>query len=267
MTQAPVQKPPSRAAPVRYSAPALEKGLDIIELLSIGGEFLTLGGIAERLGRSRGEIFRMVSVLEARGYIARSGPDDAFTVTNRLFELGMRYPPVRTLVEAALPVMADLAGAIGQSCHLVVASREHNVVIARCESPGDESFALSLGYRRNLAESTSGRVLLAFQNAEQRKAMLHQVRRHPPNGYDEAALLAELEPIRARGYEISGSRTIVGITDIGAPICDAMGVAVACLTVPFINRVDRRNDLPAATEGVVAAAQRISACLLGHAEP
>lgn len=249
----------SRAS--RYSAPALEKGLDIIELLSGTRAALSLGQIAERLGRSKSEIFRMVNVLESRGYIARGENGDNFAVTNKLFELGMRHPPTRMLVEAALPVMAELARSLGQSCHLAVASREHNVVIARAECPGEESFAVSLGYRRNLADSTSGRVLLAFQSPAQREVMLGAVRRHRPARYDEARLLVELERIRARGYELAGSRSIVGITDVGAPVLDSLGAAVACLTVPFINRVDRPNDLPGAADAVLEAVRRISDAL------
>lgn len=241
----------------RYTAPALEKGLDILELLSGRREALTLGQIGEALGRSRGEIFRMVAVLERRGFIAR-GAEDRFAVTNRLFELGMRHPVVRGLLDAARPEMAALAAAIGQSCHLAVVSRGHNVVIDRVEGGGDESFAVALGYRRSLADSTSGRVLLAFQTAPRREAMLAPVRADPPRGYDEPALAEALGRIRARGYELAPSRSIVGITDVGAPVLDAAGAALAALTVPFVNRAEGGNDLPGATEAVVAAARRIS---------
>lgn len=244
----------------RYTAPALEKGLDILELLSGRREALTLGQIAEALGRSRGEIFRMVAVLERRGFIAR-GAEDGYALTNHLFDLGMRHPAVRGLVGAARPEMAALAAAIGQSCHLAVVSRGHNVVIDRAEGGGDESFAVALGYRRSLADSTSGRVLLAFQAPARREALLAPVRAEPPRGYDEPALLEALARIHARGYELAPSRSVVGITDIGAPVRDASGAALAALTVPFVNRADGDNDLPGATEAVVAAARRISEAL------
>ena len=60
----------------KYSAPALEKGLDILELLSLcSGGGLSQSEIAEGLGRSKNEIFRMMVVLEERGYIKRSDGD------------------------------------------------------------------------------------------------------------------------------------------------------------------------------------------------
>ena len=54
-----------------YSAPALEKGLDILECLATSEEPLTTRALAEQLGRSKNEIFRMVHVLLRRGYLTR----------------------------------------------------------------------------------------------------------------------------------------------------------------------------------------------------
>ena len=54
-----------------YTAPALSKGLDILELMTSETEGLSLGQVAEKLSRSKGEIFRMLTILEDRNYIYR----------------------------------------------------------------------------------------------------------------------------------------------------------------------------------------------------
>jgi uncharacterized membrane protein len=61
--------------PRKYTAPALEKGLDILELLSRAETGLSQSEIARDLGRSVSEIFRMLVVLEERGYIALEEAD------------------------------------------------------------------------------------------------------------------------------------------------------------------------------------------------
>ena len=61
--------------PPRYQAPALKKGLEILELLATSEQALTMSDISAALGRSVGEIFRMLQVLEEHRYIARD--DDA----------------------------------------------------------------------------------------------------------------------------------------------------------------------------------------------
>ena len=58
----------------KYRAPALEKGLDILELLARHGAPMTTSQMAATLGRSVSELFRMVLALEFRGYIEAS-PD------------------------------------------------------------------------------------------------------------------------------------------------------------------------------------------------
>lgn len=75
----------------RYSAPALEKGLDVLELLAAEPHGLNLQEIARRLKRTSNELFRMLDVLVRRGYRVRQ-PDSAYVLTLRLFELAHRHP-------------------------------------------------------------------------------------------------------------------------------------------------------------------------------
>lgn len=63
-----------------YSAPALEKGLDILEMLCRSEQPLSQKEIAQKLGRSVGEIYRMVTCLVDRDYVAQVD-DNTYTVT------------------------------------------------------------------------------------------------------------------------------------------------------------------------------------------
>ena len=55
----------------RYRAPALDKGLDILELLSSVDGGLTQSEIAKKLGRSPNEFYRMLDRLVRRGYVTK----------------------------------------------------------------------------------------------------------------------------------------------------------------------------------------------------
>ena len=55
----------------RYRAPALDKGLDIIELLAGTDGGLTQAEIAKALSRSPAEIYRMLDRLVRRDYVRR----------------------------------------------------------------------------------------------------------------------------------------------------------------------------------------------------
>ena len=54
-----------------YAAPALDKALDILELLADEADGLTQTGIAEAVGRNVSQIYRVLATLERRGYVSR----------------------------------------------------------------------------------------------------------------------------------------------------------------------------------------------------
>jgi DNA-binding IclR family transcriptional regulator len=215
----------------RYQAPALTKGLEILELLASAADPLNMSDISIALGRSVSEIFRMLQVLEEHHYITRG--DDGYRLTNRLFAVSMGQPPVRDLVSTALPTMHDVARNTGQSCHMAVASGAEMVVITGVEAPGLSGFAVRVGYRRPLHSSASGRILLAFQPSEARRAMLEEIRLTGV-AIDEAALVAQLNRLVADGGGATASPVLTGITDLSVPILTA-GFARAALTVPFVD--------------------------------
>jgi DNA-binding IclR family transcriptional regulator len=229
----------SRTAPRRpqsYSAPALEKGLDIIELLASMQRPMATREIADQLNRSKSEIFRMVFVLVARGYLRRDETSDELTLTNRLFEIGIRTPRTRTLVEVAVPAMEWLCDACGQSAHLVVVNNGETVVIASTAGRSDINFSLRLGYRRPALASTSGQVIIAFQDGPRRAKLIEECNAALPSRASTAALLKRLDAIVRQGYLIAESHDTLGITDIGAPILGRQNHALASITVPYLNR-------------------------------
>src|SRR5215469_9025953 len=64
-----------------YPTPALEKGLDILELFASTPEGMTVSEVARRLNRTMSEIFRMLLCLEHRGYLAQSATKDRYHLT------------------------------------------------------------------------------------------------------------------------------------------------------------------------------------------
>src|SRR3546814_15034329 len=84
---------------------------------------MTLTAIVNRLERSHGELFRMVQVLEYRGYIEQDRASDGYRLSDQLFSLGMQQPRIQNLVEIALPIMRQLTIEVEQSCHLAVHTR------------------------------------------------------------------------------------------------------------------------------------------------
>lgn len=242
----------------KYAAPALDKGLDILELLSVAADPLSMGQIAEQMGRSKGEIFRMLVALERRGYIRRNADSDRFEMGNRLFELAMRVPPTRNLVATAIRHLETVANELDQSCHLAVLSGSQIVVIARVEAPGEMGFSVRLGYRRRIDHSTSGAVLTAFASSAGRAAIFERLGAEYPD-FNASDFSAQLEATSAAGHVRGPSVWVAGITDVGAPVFGETGCAVAALTVPYIQRAGSASTVERAAGVLLREARLLSA--------
>jgi len=232
-----------------YSAPALEKGFNVIELLADTPHGLTISEIASRLGLSISEIFRVIMVMERRAWL-RKGPGDRFRVTPKVLDLAFRATPAEELSVVASPVMYELAQRIGQSCHLVVRNEGQGLVILRQESPGPTGLSVRVGASLSLEKTSSGHVLLAFAPSRKPAA---------------ADIEARLEGVRTRGYEMMDSARTLGVTDISYPVFGFDGHIAAALTVPFLKLIDgtQKVDCEEARDHLARAAARISAGLGG----
>jgi DNA-binding IclR family transcriptional regulator len=247
----------------RYRAPALEKGLDVLELLAARGEPLTMVQISTALERSVSELFRMIQVLEFRGYVRMAESGNGYVLTDRLFALGMTRAPTKDLVEAAIPYMRGFAHKTNQSCHLAIASGEQMVVINRVEAVGDVGFSVRVGFRRPLIGSTSGLVLFAFQPETVRHEW--KLRLSPIVGqraWDEFE--AQARKARRDGFVRMPSDRTKGITDLSAPIMH-LGMVSGALTCPH---VETRKSLSASASltHVRSTAQEVTQALAGGLE-
>ncbi|MGH7971254.1 MAG: IclR family transcriptional regulator, partial [Limisphaerales bacterium] len=179
-------------------APALEKGLDLLEALAAESHGLSQKQLAERVGRSVGEIFRMLVALERRGYVTRDPATAEYTLTLKLFRIASQFPPTERLLQAALPVMEQLAGRVRLSCHLTVLHGEQFMVIARIEPEWLMGWSVKVGAVFPLTQQyASAKVLAAFQLESRRQELADVIA-----GYDRISgkkALAALDRICSEG--------------------------------------------------------------------
>lgn len=251
----------------KYSVPAVEKALDVLEHLSDRAVPLTQSQIARALGRQPGEIFRMLTCLESRGYLRRDPVNGGYILTLKLFELSRAHSPHDKLLQTAQPLMRELADTIGESCHLCVLHRGQVMVLAQEQSPQPFRLSVEAGSLHSPVLTTSGRVLLAHLPAAERDTLLNQRADFvsmPSAGRRQ--FLAQLEVIRDRGYEYADGEKFVGGLDLGVPVGTPHSQTQAALTVATLKRRDG-PDLLEALPRLTRCAQDIAhqAGLLMHA--
>jgi DNA-binding IclR family transcriptional regulator len=238
-----------------YSAPALEKGIAILELFAKDPSGLTISEIAQRLKRSISEVFRIIIVMERLGWLHKNPANDRYTVSYRVLDVAFRATPAHTLSTVAAPIMHQLSIDTNQSCHLVVRTGGNATVIHRQENIGPVGFGIRLGTVVDILTSCSGHVLLAFTAAERRATLIAEL---PQVGLK--ALDKRLNVVRMQGYEMQPSARTAGVTDISFPVFGFDGHVSAALTIPFLVTIDgsQKTDLDRTRQMLGQAAQGIS---------
>lgn len=248
----------------KYAAPALDKAFDIIELLADKPGGALISEMAAELNRSIGELFRIVMVMEKRGFLQKSLDTDRYTVAYKILDLAYRATPAQDLTRAAAAQMEALALAVEQSCHLVVPNGGLGLVVARQENPIARGFALKVGAPVDLLRSCSGHVLLAFSPPERVKRIVALA----PKGateVDAGTLEKRLEKVRRQGFEMMASAITRGVTDMSCPVFGFHGDLMAALTIPFLELIDgsQKVGMDEARQRLLETARHISR-LLGH---
>lgn len=245
------------AAKRYYPTPALEKGLDILELFAATPGGLTVSEVARSLNRTVSEIFRMLLCLEQRGYIAQSANKERYRLTLRLFRLGQEHPPTKRLVTEALPIMHWVSHELRQSCHLGVLDGGHVVILAQVDSPESTGFYVKVGSKVDLMHAATGHVILAHQDEDSCQRAVdewsHETKKKKPADLDE-----HLEKIRARGYERRASYEVTGVVNVSFPVLNAQGNAVAGLTVPYVKRIEDTIGIQEIIASLKEASRQIS---------
>lgn len=228
------------ASESKYKAPALSKGLDILELLASADDGLGQAEIAKRLGRTTSEIFRVLMVLLERGYVELDS-GERYRLATKLFEVAHRHPIIRRLTAIAGDEMQKLANRISQSIHLCILSSGKLLVIAQVDCPDTNVNTVRLGAQIPIDDSASGRVLAAFMGHEELNHLLKLAGNE--TSARRARFLSDLAEVRKAGFCQGKSLTIEGVTNISAPVFDYTGEAVAAVTAPYIHRLTGTDNM------------------------
>lgn len=141
-------------------AQTLDRGLQVLLALGTPGRVrgLTVSELAAELGVGRAVVYRLVATLEARDFVVRSA-DGRVRLGLGVTRLQLSVRPM--LVEAARPVLLELADEVGATAHLTVAEGEQALALIVVE-PTWTSLHISyrVGSRHPLSLGSAGRAIL-----------------------------------------------------------------------------------------------------------
>lgn len=216
------------------SAPALDRALDIMELLSTSRQGLTLSELSEQLELPKNSVFRITQTLLARGYLARNAESLAFQLTGRLLRLAPPRWGSISLPAVSRNVMIALRDQTRETVQLGVLSGLEGVIIDQVEGLQPLRIAVDLGLRFALHNNAPGKLLLAYMPPAQQAAVLAKIKLPATTVRTittQEELAEECRHIVECGYATDFAESDEGIHCVAGPIYDANQSVIGALWV------------------------------------
>ncbi|WP_298368298.1 IclR family transcriptional regulator [uncultured Lutibacter sp.] len=251
--------------PTKYNAPALDKGLDIIELLSQEGIPLSQAEIAQGINKTPSEIYRMLVCLEERGYLIRGANAGKYRLSLKMYSLSHRHTPFDELKRVAYYPMQALSEKIKESCHLSIIDNNQLLIIGQMRSPSAVSLSIEEGTHFPLSKTTSGKVLLSMYSDKRRLDILSRDEFYTTwSKTKQTELLNNVAQAQKDGYFFSNSKLTSGVTDIAVPIGENDSELSAVLAISvFTSNLEEHKNLDSILKQLKSTQQEINQFICG----
>ncbi|MFD7071893.1 IclR family transcriptional regulator [Streptomyces sp. NPDC059913] len=243
-----------------YTIESLDTGLRLMRLF-LTHDALTVSEAAALLAVGRSTAHRVLSTLEGRGFAVRDLSGRGYSAGPELLRIGRPAGFGATVRERVAAVLADALRRTGETVQSTALLGDRVLVTDGRESAHPVRVAPQVGGTFPAHATAGGRMLLARMTPEQVRALYPEETLPavgPAAAGSRAALLAELDGVRARGYAVGRGEAVPGLHTVAVPLAGASRRDRLALmaSVP----ADRGDD-PALTR--LAGELALSAALLG----
>ncbi|WP_344049444.1 IclR family transcriptional regulator [Streptomyces thermoalcalitolerans] len=219
----------------RLTAPALRRGLDILELLVDEDQGLRVPEITRRLGLPRATTHELVNTLIDRGYLDQSEETGRVTLGVKVLRLGAAYERGLDLAAVGRECAAEVANACGETVQVVVRDAGFAVFIVRVDSTHPVRLVSQVGSRLPASCTAGGKALLSTLPEAELDALFPDdaaLQKMTPNSIStRKRLLADLEAARERGWAEENCESNDHVACVAAPVYDRLGKCVAAMSI------------------------------------
>jgi DNA-binding IclR family transcriptional regulator len=242
---------------------SVDRAISVLEFMARRGD-AGVTEIAEELGVHKSTAFRLVSVLERRGFVEQVSQRGKYRLGFGIVRLAGAASAELDLARECRDVCEKLAGDLGETVNVAVLDDGRAINISQVRGMAAVATHNWVGQRTPLHATSSGKALLAFQPPELQDAVIARgLKRYTPHTItDPDVLRTTLAEVREQGWASTREELEIGLNAVAAPIRDHRGV-VAAVSVSGPSYRMAKRAFPRITRRVTADAATISA-RLGH---
>ncbi|MFQ5612535.1 MAG: IclR family transcriptional regulator [Anaerolineae bacterium] len=248
-----------------YFVASLARGLSIMSAFSDETPSFSLTEIAHRLNLNKTTAFRLISTLQALGYVERDERTRNYRPGREILRLGFVVVNGMEVRQVAKPYLDRLAEESGETANLSVLDGSEVIYVDRTRARSFLGITLQIGTRLPAYCTSAGKVHLAYlplADLEDILAATVWEARTPYTLTTPRALLADLERVRQRGYAVNAEELTPGMCAVAAPVFSSEGAVAAAVDITmFTGRLPCEEMEQACAPLVVKAAQEVSRAL------
>ncbi|GGN41757.1 DNA-binding IclR family transcriptional regulator [Actinoplanes campanulatus] len=238
---------------------SVDRALSILEILA-RRRSAGVTEIGRELGVHKSTAFRLLAVLESRGFVEQTQERGTYRLGLGVVRLAGAVAAQLDLSRQGHEVCDRLAADLGETVNIAILDGSRVVNITQSRGAASVTSYNWVGRQTPPHATSSGKVLLAFAPEPVRAAVLAEPleRFTPATLTGGGELIAELDAVRSAGWGSTSEEYEVGLNAVAAPIRGADGSVVAALSVSGpAYRLDRAA-FPEIAKRVIVAAGEVS---------
>jgi DNA-binding IclR family transcriptional regulator len=232
---------------------SVQAALDVLEAVALAEGEVDVTGLAQRVGLTKGSIFRHLQTLVERGYLAQNLTTSRYQLGVKLHLLGQVASGRIDLLSAAEEPLKALREELGQTVVRATVGLKSVVALSTLLAKAPIQIGVRPGTELGFHASAQGKVALAFG----RRTVVAQTKRQPLARFtertitDPAALEREIEKVRRRGWATAPEEFVIGINALAALVFgetgDCVGTVAVVGSIQFIPRAPDASQVDAVT--------------------
>ncbi|MBK0325925.1 IclR family transcriptional regulator [Rhodobacteraceae bacterium F11138] len=219
--------------PAQTTIQSLDRALEVLDRLAQENG-MTLTGLSEELDQSPATMYRVLSTLQARGFVEIDPATQAWHVGAMAFRLGSAFLRRSSVAERSRPVMRDLMETTGETSNLGIERDGEVMFIGQVETPETIRAFFPPGTLSPMHASGIGKALLSQRDPDTLARFLRgrSLERFTDKTITTLdALQTEMETIRQTGYAYDDEERTIGMRCVAAPILNLYGETIAGISV------------------------------------
>jgi DNA-binding IclR family transcriptional regulator len=217
----------------------MERAVLLVRILATaGGRGLGLTELSRLAELPHPTVHRLLQRLLALRLVRQLASTRRYALGPLTFELGLAAAQQFDIRGPCRPSLERVAMEVGDTTYLVVRSGIEAVCIDRQEGPSPiRVFTLDIGSRRPLGLGAAGLAILAALPDGEREEVVGLVagRVLDTGKLSEREFRGSIDSCRKQGHSFIRNRVTLGVSAVGVVILDALGRAIAAISVAAVD--------------------------------